>query len=139
MRTSRTSRYIKNTRYFTRSNFKSQLQFTIRHIWTSWKRTQRSSFRLFCRLWQHLRTTCKICLWKFNISINSYHQFIYIWKFICNTMEKSEDQPNSKIRWPTEFWWLSSSLSFTIVLKGIWTTNYQIIICILREILYYKR
>ena len=54
-------------------------------------------------------------------------------------MEKSKDQPNSKIRWPPEIWWLSSSLSFTIVLKGIWTTNCQNIMYILRGILYLKR
>ena len=54
-------------------------------------------------------------------------------------MEKSKDQPNSKIRWPPEIWWLSSSLNFTIVLKGIWTSNCQTIMYMLRKILYRKR
>ena len=54
-------------------------------------------------------------------------------------MENGKDQPNSKIRWLAEFWWLSSSLSFTIALKGIWTTNCQAIMYILRVTLNLKR
>ena len=47
--------------------------------------------------------------------------------------------PIPKIRWSTYIWWLLSNLSFTIVLKGIWTTNCQTIMCIFRDTLYLKR